>query len=92
MALTLGLMDRELFVSKVAEFLEQYRNDPEQMEKIAAGLYQYLDDMKNRMDFQDTVNNAVSSANLPNREEVAELTKAIEKLAAEIHEQNQKKN
>ena len=92
LALSMSLMDRELFVLKVATFLERYRDDPATMEKVAAGLFTYLEEVKNRMDMKDTVSSAVSAANLPGKDEIAELTKAIEKLAAEIQEQNQKTN
>lgn len=89
LGLSLSLMDRELFVSKVAEFLEQYRDDPEQMERVAQGLYRYLEELKSRMDMKDMVSGVVESTNMPTREEIQELTKAIEKLSKEIHEQKQ---
>lgn len=89
MGLSLGLMDRELFVHKVAEFLEQYRNDPEQMEKVAAGLYKYLEEVKERMDMKDVLSDAAGKADLPTAGDIHDLKKAIEKLTEEI--QNQKK-
>lgn len=90
MALSLSLMDRDLFVRKVSELLEQYRNDPEQMQKIASGIYQYLDEVKSRMDTKSMISDAINSTKMPTHEEISELTTAINKLADEIREQNQK--
>lgn len=82
--LTVSLMDRDLFVSKVSEFLEQYRNDPEMMEKISQHLYQYLEDVKQRMEMKDLIHSALESKNLPTHEDIKSLTKAIEKLVQEL--------
>lgn len=90
MALSLSLMDRDLFVRKVSDILEQYRHDPEQMEKIAAGIYQYLEEVKSRMDTKSLIADAIGQAKVPSKEEIHELTEAINKLAAELHEQNKK--
>jgi cell division protein ZapA (FtsZ GTPase activity inhibitor) len=90
LGLSLSLMDRELFVTKVSEMLEVYKDDPEQMEKIAKGLYQYLDDMKGRMDTKALLTDVVDSAKMPTKDDLSELTKAINKLADEMHQQNKK--
>jgi DNA-binding transcriptional MerR regulator len=82
--LTMSLMDRELFVSKVSEFLEQYRNDPELMEKVSQRLYQYLEEVKQRMEMKDLISSALESRNLPSNEDVKALTEAIEKLTQEL--------
>ena|SRR5687767_8447232 len=87
LGLSLSLMDRDLFVKKVAEILELYKNDPEQMEKIARALYQYMDDLKSRMDTKAMLNDVVNHANLPTKDEITELSKAIKKLTKEIHSQ-----
>jgi DNA-binding transcriptional MerR regulator len=89
LGLTLSLMDRDVFVKNVAEFLEKYKNDPVQMEKIARGLFQYLEDLKARMDMQDAVQGAVSAADMPRSEEIQALTDAIEKLTRQMEQQNQ---
>ncbi len=82
--LTMSLMDRELFVSKVSEFLEQYRNDPEMMERVSQRLYQYLEEVKQRMEMKDLISSALESRNLPSSEDVRALTEAIEKLIQEL--------
>lgn len=92
LGLSLGLMDRELFVAKVSEVLETYKDDPEQMEKVAKGLYQYLEDMKGRMDTKALLTDVVDSTKMPTRDDLSELTKAINKLADEMHEQNKKQS
>lgn len=84
LGLTISLMDRDLFVSKVSEFLEQYRNDPEMMEKISQHLYQYLEEVKQRMEMKDLLSSALESRNLPSHEDVKALTEAIEKLTQEL--------
>lgn len=91
LGLSLSLMDRDLFVKKVSEILEIYKDDPEQMEKVARGLYQYLEDVKGRMDTKAMWSEVVDSAKLPSKEEINDLSKAINKLATEIHEQNRNK-
>lgn len=82
--LTMSLMDRDLFVSKVSEFLEQYRNDPEMVEKISQRLYQYLEEVKQRMEMKDLISSALESRNLPSNDDVKALTEAIEKLTQEL--------
>lgn len=83
--LTMSLMDRELFVSKVSEFLEQYRNDPEMIEKVSQRLYDYLEEVKQRMEMKDLISLALESRNLPSNEDIKALTEAIEKLSQELH-------
>lgn len=90
--LSVSLMDRELFVKKVSEFLEQYRNDPEQMEKVASGLYHYLEEIKSKMDMKDAVSSAVAGSNLPGSDDIHQLTVAIENLTREIQQQKQSKS
>ncbi len=87
LGLSLSLMDRDLFITKVSEILELYRNDPEQMEKVARGLYQYLEEVKSRMDTKSMLTDVVDHAQLPTGDDMKKLTKAIKKLADEIHEQ-----
>lgn len=91
LGLSLSLMDRDLFVKKVSEILEIYKDDPEQMEKVARGLYQYLEDVKGRMDTKAMWSDVVDNAKIPSKEEINDLSKAINKLADEIHEQNRNK-
>lgn len=91
LALSLSLMDRELFIQKVSEVLEQYKNDPEQMEKIAAGLYQYMDEMRDRMNTKAMINDAIDYAKVPSAEQIDGLTEAIKNLTHEIHQQNKGK-
>ena len=91
LVLSLSLMDRDLFVKKVSEILEVYKNDPEQMEKIASGLYQYMEEVKSRMDTKSMLTDVVDSAKLPSKHELDELSKAINNLANEMHKQNKNK-
>lgn len=89
LALSLSLMDRDLFIKKVADMLEQYKNDPEQMEKIAAGIYKYLEEVKSRMDAKSVIHDAIDASNIPSKDQITELSEAINKLAEEIRQQKQ---
>ena len=88
LALSVSLLDRDTFVEKVSGMLEMYKNDPEQMEKVATGLYSYLQDLKGRMDTQAMLKDVVDHAKLPDSKDIRQLSEAIEKLAIEIREQN----
>ena len=87
LALSVSLLDRDTFVEKVSGLLEVYKNDPEQMEKVATGLYDYLQDLKGRMDTKAMLKDVVDHARLPEGKDINELSKAIEKLVKEIREQ-----
>ena len=87
LALSVSLLDRDTFVEKVSGLLEVYKDDPEQMEKVAAGLYTYLEDLKGRMDTKAMWKDVIDHAKLPDSKDIKELSKAIEKLANEIREQ-----
>jgi DNA-binding transcriptional MerR regulator len=89
LALSLSLMDRDLFIKNVSEILERYKNDPEQMEKIAAGIYTYLEEVKNRMDTKAVIHDAIDASKIPSKEQITELSDAINKLAEEIRQQKQ---
>lgn len=87
LALSVSLLDRDTFVEKVSGMLEVYKDDPEQMEKVARGLYDYLEDLKSRMDTKAMLTDVVGSAKLPDSTDIKNLSRAIEKLAKEIREQ-----
>ena len=91
LALSMSLMDRELFINKTAEIMQLYKDDPAQMEKIARGLYQYLEEVKNRMDTKSMLNDVVDYAKIPSKDEINELTNAIHSLAKEIKNQHKEK-
>lgn len=88
LGLSLSVMDRDLFVEKVSEVLAVYKDDPEQMQKVAQGLLQYIEDMKGRMDTKAMWSDVLEGAKLPTKDDINDLTKAINKLAEEMHEQN----
>jgi len=81
-------MDREIFVKEVSSFLEQYRNDPVMMESVAQKLFQYLEDMKHRMDMKEVISGALSNQQIPTKKDIDSLKEAIEKLTAEIKKNN----
>jgi polyhydroxyalkanoate synthesis regulator phasin len=54
------------------------------MEKVSQRLYQYLEEVKQRMEMKDLISSALESRNLPSNEDVKALTEAIEKLTQEL--------
>jgi len=87
LALSASLLDRDTFVEKVSGMLELYKNDPQQMEKVASGLYQYLEDLKYRVDTKAMLKDVVDYAKIPDSKDIRELSKSIEKLSQQIREQ-----
>jgi hypothetical protein len=92
LALSISLLDRDSFIKNVSEVLEVYKDNPEKMEKVAAGLYQYLEDFKDRLNTKSMVADIVADAKLPKGNDLNELSKAIEKLALVIERNSKEQN
>lgn len=84
LGITAGLMNREAFTEKIAGFIEQYQDDPEKAEKWAEMLVKYLEEMRNDLRSQQNITAAVSSSGIPEKDDIAALTKAIEALTKEL--------
>jgi hypothetical protein len=84
LGLSLSMLNKDSFAENVSMLLEKYQNNPEKLEKIAAGLYQYLEDVRDRMDTKSKLTNVVKNINVPTNNEINELTKAIHKLSEVI--------
>jgi hypothetical protein len=92
LALSVSLLERDSFIKNVSEVLEAYKNDPEKMEKVASGLYQYLEDLKERMNTKSMITEIVDDAKLPTGKDMKELSKAIEKLSMVIEGKHKKQD
>lgn len=88
--ITVGLADREAFVSQVAEFIKEYQQDPEKAQKWAAGVIAYLENVRNNINIEQAVKGGMEGSSLPGKAEVEELTQAIKKLTAELQNQQRK--
>ncbi len=84
LGITLGLADREKFVSKVSGLIEQYQENPEKADEWAKTLVNYLEQVKDDIRVERTIQNSVAE-NLP-KAEIEKLTRAIEKLTAELEQ------
>lgn len=84
MGITIGLSDRDAFVKKAAEYIQSYQDDPEKAEKWAAALVNYLEEMKDNIKLQNTISASVKGANIPDKDSIEELTKAVKQLTDEL--------
>ena len=84
LALIAGLSDRKRFVNKLTAIIEDFQHDPEKAGWWARILEDYLVNMKDNMNREHVFKNAVSSARLPDKEQIEDLTKAIENLTNEL--------
>lgn len=87
MGLTVGLSDKEAFVKKMAEAIEQYRDNPEEAEKWAKTAADYLEQLKDDLRMQTNIQNGIGSGSLPDKAQIERLTAAIESLTQEMQKQ-----
>lgn len=87
MGITVGLADRESFVKKASEVIQQYQNNPDQADKMAEGLAKYLEDLKEQLWLQNSISASIADSNVAKEQDVNKLTKAIEELTAEMRRQ-----
>lgn len=84
MGITFGLSDREAFVEKVSGVIQKYRDNPEEADKLAVGLVNYLEEMKDNFRLQSSIKESVNNSNLAQKEDIDDLIKAIKELTTEI--------
>jgi hypothetical protein len=82
--ITVGLSDRESFVKSVSGILQEYEQDPQKAEKLSKALANYLEQVKNNINNESSIKNAVTDSGLPDRKNVTELTLAIKELTNEL--------
>lgn len=85
-----SLTDKEAFVNKVSGVIERYQQDPEQAEKLARGLVEYLQQVNANINTETSIKNALSGVDLPGSDKIDELTKAIKDLTHELRQQKEK--
>ena len=85
--ITLGLSDRNTFVKKVADVIDEYQKDPAKAEKWAQVIADYAEQFKNDTRLENIIER--SNSGMAGAEDIERLTKAIEKLTNEL--QNRKK-
>lgn len=86
MGITVGLSDKEAFVKKVSEYIQAYQEDPEKAEVWAQHAVNYMEQMKDNILIQNSVEHSVEKA-LPSKEKIDELTAAIKQLTEELQKQ-----
>jgi len=82
--ITVGLSDRESFVKSVSGILQEYEQDPQKAEKLSKALANYLEQVKNNINNENSIKAAVTDAGLPDRKNVTELTLAVKELTNEL--------
>lgn len=87
MGLTLSLSDKEAFVKKVADLLEQYRENPEEAEKWAKAIAEYMEQVKDDLRMQANIQSGVKHSSLPDKEQIERLTAAVESLTRQMQKQ-----
>ncbi len=90
LGLTIGLSDREAFVTKVAGLIEEYQNDPEKAEKWAGAIVDYLEEMKENLRMQNNISSALGG-NLADSDKIDRLTNAIDTLTEQLKKQQEAK-
>jgi hypothetical protein len=81
LGITVGLSDRQQFVGKVSQLIEQYQQNPEAAERWAESIVQYLEQLREDIRLQQNLKNAVPT------DEMNRLTDAIEHLTTELKKQ-----
>lgn len=84
MGITFGLSDRDAFVDKVSGIIQNYKENPEEADKIAVGIVNYLEELKDNIRLQTSIKQSVNSSNVAQKEDIENLIKAIKELTAKI--------
>jgi hypothetical protein len=86
LGITIGLSDRETFVKKASEIIEQYQSDPEKAEHLAKMFINYLEQMRNEIRMEKIIQNSKSDSESPAKKDIEELTNAIHQLTKQLKE------
>jgi hypothetical protein len=86
LGVTIGLSDRETFVKQVSTIIKEYQKDPEKAEKWAHATMAYLERTRDNINLQNTIKDAFTESDLPDKEGIEELTAAIKELTKELKE------
>ena len=86
-----ALSDKELFIDKVSNEIEQYHKNPETAEQLAKLLAAYLEDMKDNLNMNRAVKKSFDSTHVATKEDVEEINKTLQELISEFRK-SEKKN
>jgi len=81
---TLGLSDRETFVTKVSGMINEYQQDPAVADKWAKIFTQYIEDRKEDYRMRKVIDSSLAHSNVPDKESINDLKRAIEQLTQAI--------
>jgi len=89
LGVTIGLSDREAFVTKVSGMINEYQQDPAVADKWAKIFTQYIEDRKDDYRMRKVVDSSLAHSEMPDKESIDKLKVAIEQLTQALQ---QKKN
>ena len=89
--ITAGLSDREAFVKSISELIQKYQEDPQKAGKVAKAVTTYLEQVRDNINTRESIKKAVSESDFRDNEGVAQLTRAIQELTAELRAMKEKK-
>ncbi|UPT65891.1 MAG: RusA family crossover junction endodeoxyribonuclease [Sphingobacteriales bacterium JAD_PAG50586_3] len=84
MGITFGLSDREAFVDKVSGVIQNYKDNPEEADKMAVGIVNYLEELKDNIRLQTSIKQSVNTSNVAQKQDIDNLIKAIKDLTIKI--------
>jgi len=87
MGISAGIADKDAFVEKVSGLIQEYQNDPEQAQKWAEALVNYLGEMKDNIRLQNNMEQAFKSTGIADGKNVEELTQAVKELTEQLRKQ-----
>ena len=82
--ITVGLSDRESFVKNVEEVIKEYQDDPVKARKWSKAVVDYLQGVRDNVNFQSAMKSVVSDSSLPDKQNIEELTAAIKELSKQL--------
>lgn len=82
--ITMGVADRETFVSQVSELITRYQNDPAEGDKWAERIATYLEQTKNNINLESAIRGAMGATDAPDKRDITTLTEAIQELTRQM--------
>jgi polyhydroxyalkanoate synthesis regulator phasin len=89
-SITVGLSDRESFVKGVTDIMQEYQDDPHKAEKWSKAIVDYLEQVKDNINTQQSIKNAVSDIGVADKKDMTELTEAVRELTTELRRLKEK--
>ena len=86
LGVTAALADRENFVKQVSGVVQQYQEDPAKSEKLAGAAASFLERMRDKINLESAIQEAVGAPLSDNSKQMEELTTAIKELTLQIQQ------